>query len=267
MLYLVATPIGNLEEITLRAIKVLKEADILYAEDTRHTAILLNHYGISKPVRSYQKFSESKKVAEIIEELKNGKTIALVSDAGMPLISDPGAILTQKLIEEGLEFTVISGACACIDAMVLSGLDASAFCMLGFLPEKISARNKLLEPYKNVPCSLVFYCPPHDVIENLEYLYDFFGKRRVAVVREISKMYEESVRGFLGELPPFTVKGEFVVVIEGARRDDALERLTIKEHYEYYISRGLDKKEAMKAVAADRGVRKSDIYKELLTTE
>lgn len=267
MLYFVATPIGNLEEITLRALNVLKSVDIIYAEDTRHTAILLDYYKISKPIKSYQKFSESKKTAEIIEELKAGKTIAMVSDAGMPLISDPGAVLTAKLIEEGLEFSVISGACACINALVLSGMDASAFCMLGFLPEKKSAREKMLKSYKELPCSLIFYCPPHDVKENLEFLYEYLGKRRVAVVREISKIYEEVIRGYLGELPEFTVKGEFVVIVGGAEKSNALNELTVKEHFNYYIDKGMDKKEATKAVASDRGVRKSDVYKELLTTE
>lgn len=267
MFYVVATPIGNLEEITLRALKVLREVDIIYAEDTRHTAVLLNAYDIDKPLRSYQKFSESKKTSEIIDELKNGKNIALVSDAGMPLISDPGAVIISRLMEEKLSYTVISGACACIDALVLSGLDTSAFCMLGFLPEKNSAREKTLTPYKELPCSLIFYSPPHDIAENLRFLHSFFGDRKVAVIREISKIHEEVITGFLGSLPEFTIKGEFVIVIEGAQaKTNALNELTLQEHFDFYIEKGMDKKAATKAVAADRGLPKSDVYRDLLTS-
>ncbi len=265
MLYIVATPIGNLEEMTMRAIKVLKEVDVIYAEDTRHTAVLLNHYDIKTPLRSYQKFSESRKTTEIIECLRSGKNVALVSDAGMPLVSDPGSVLVSKAREEGLEYTVISGACACVNALVLSGMDTSSFCMLGFLPEKNSAREKMLSAYREIPCTLIFYSPPHDILENLEYLYSFFGERNVSVVREISKIHEEVITGKLGSVPEFTVKGEFVIVLEGAKKRNSLNELSTEEHYKHYIDKGMDKKEAIKAVANDLGVHKSDIYRELLT--
>lgn len=268
MLYIVATPIGNLKEITFRAIEVLESVDLIYAEDTRHTAILLKSYNIEKPLRSYQKFSEAKKTDEIVGELKAGKQVALVSDAGMPLISDPGSTLVAELIRQDLKYTVISGACACIDALVLSGKDTSAFCMLGFLPEKKSAREKLLMPYKNLPCTLIFYSPPHDILENLEYLYDFFGDRSVSVVREISKIFEEVITFRLGSVPEITLKGEFVIVLEGALSpENALNTLPLREHLDHYLKEGMDKKEATKAVASDRGVSKSEIYKELLTID
>ena len=202
MLYIVGTPIGNIKEITLRAIEVLNAVDFIAAEDTRRTAILLNEYDIKKPMISYQKFNERASAQKLIEILGEGKDVALVSDAGMPLISDPGQLLTQELIKNNLAYTVVGGPCALIDALLLSGLDASRFCMLGFLPEKKSDRDKLLTGYSDVKCTLIFYSSVHNVDKDLGYLYDAYGSRSVAVVREISKLYEEVVPDVIITDPP-----------------------------------------------------------------
>lgn len=259
MLYIVGTPIGNLKEITYRAVEVLGSVDLIAAEDTRRTAILLGAYGIKKPMISYQKFNERAESDKLIELLLEGKDIALVSDAGMPLISDPGQVLTKLLREKGIEYTVVGGPCACIEALILSGLDCSAFTMLGFLPEKKSEREKLLSHYDKLPCTLVFYSSVHDVDKDISYLYEALGSRKISVVREISKVYEEVVTFTLGEKAEFTKKGEFVLVVEGAKGKD-FTGVSVMEHFSEYIQAGFDKKEAIKKVAADRGVAKSEIY-------
>lgn len=265
MLYIVATPIGNLSEITYRAVEVLGDADMIAAEDTRRTAELLNRYGIKKPLISYHKFSERASSDGIVAYLKEGKNVALVSDAGMPLISDPGAVLTERLIEEGLEFTVVSGACACINALVLSGLDCSSFTMCGFLPEKPSLRKKAIMDVKDIPTTLVFYSPPHNILEDLDFLYKHLGARKVSVVREISKMHEQVIRGTLGSLGSFTVKGEMVIVVERApERSERLNALSVVDHVRHYMALGYDKKEAVKMTASDRKTAKSVIYAETL---
>ncbi len=263
MLYIVATPIGNLGEITYRAVETLKSVDAVLCEDTRRSSVLLAHYGIQKPLVSYQKFTEREKVGYVIERLKNGENLALVSDAGMPIISDPGKILVDELIRNGLDYTVVSGPCALVNAVVLSGLDASAFTMLGFLPEKKKDRERYLDKFKDLTTTLVFYSPPHDIRKNLDFLYERLGDRETAVVREISKMYEEVIRGKLGDFPEFTLKGEFVIVVEGAKeKESALNELSIVEHIDRYIAQGMDKKEALKAVASDRKIPKSLVYAE-----
>ncbi len=261
MLYIVATPIGNLGEITYRAIETLKSVDAILCEDTRRTLILLERYGIKKPLVSYQKFSEKEKAGYIAERLASGENLALVSDAGMPLVSDPGKVLVDELISRGLEYTVISGPCAAINALVLSGLDTSAFCMCGFLPEKKSDRKKFIERFVDLGATLIFYSPPHNITADLEFLKGALGDRDVAVVREISKLHEEVIRGRLADFPEFTVKGEFVIVVEGAKeKENALNGLTIEEHVEKYIADGLSKMDAVKHVAADRNRPKSEIY-------
>lgn len=259
MLYIVGTPIGNIKEITLRAIEVLSSVDFIAAEDTRRTAILLNEYEIKKPMISYQKFNERASAQKLIDILSQGKDVALVSDAGMPLISDPGQVLTQELIKNNLAYTVVGGPCALIDALLLSGFDASRFCMLGFIPEKKSDRDKLLADYSDVKCTLIFYSSVHNVDKDLGYLYEAYGSRGVAVVREISKLYEETVRGRLGDALEFVRKGEFVLVVQGAPQRDYSE-LSVQEHYEMYVRLGLNKKDAIKKVASDRNVSKSEIY-------
>lgn len=260
MLYLVATPIGNLEEITLRAIDVLKSVDLIAAEDTRHTAVLLNKYGITTRTVAYHKFNEKSSVGGLIAMLKEGKSIAVVSDAGMPTVSDPGHVVIDAAIENGIEFTVVSGACAGINALVLSGFDTRSFCLLGFLPEKNIDRKRYVEPYKTVPATLVFYSAVHDIKKDLAFLYEQFGARRVAVCREMTKMFETVTRGTLGDESDITEKGEFAVVVEGFKKADYSD-LTVAEHILKYVESGVDLRAAVKNVAADRGVAKSEVYK------
>lgn len=264
MLSIVVTPIGNLGDITYRAVETLKNADFVYCEDTRHTAILFARYGITTPVRIYEKFGEARSSESIIRELKAGKNIALVSDAGTPLVSDPGRVLTEALIKEGLEFTVVGSGCAAISALVLSGMDSSAFCFVGFLPDKNADRKRMIDRFRDLKATLIFYVAPHDLVKTVGYLASELGDRRAALVREISKLHEECVRFVLTELPEdITVKGEMVLVVEGASGNSTLCDLTVEEHFYSYIRRGMDEKEAMKAVAKDRGVSKSEIYSKL----
>ena len=260
MLYFVATPIGNLEEITLRALDVLKSVDLIAAEDTRHTAVLLNKYGIKTRTVAYHKFNERAAVDGLIEMLKSGKNIAVVSDAGMPTVSDPGQVLIDEAIAQGVEFTVVSGACAGVDALVLSGLDTRAFTLLGFLPEKNIDRVRYVESYKNLPCTLIFYSAVHDIKKDLCFLYEQLGPRRVAVCREMTKLYETVTRGTLGENLPITEKGEFVIVVEGIV-SNPLNALTVEQHIRHYLDEGETVKDAVKKVAQDRRIAKSEIYK------
>ena len=261
MLYFVATPIGNLKDVSFRAIEVLKSVDEIVCEDTRHSLGFLNAYDIKKPLFSYHKFNERESGEKIIEKLKDGKNIAVISDAGMPVISDPGNILAQMLIEEGLEFTVIPGACAFVSALVLSGLDSARFCFLGFLPQKASERREFLDKYKNLDMTLIFYSAPHDVQKDIESIYEAFGDRRAVAVKEITKMFEKSQRFFLKDGLDGQPKGEYVLLVEGASQTNDNLLLSEKEHIELYIKNGMDKKEALKQVAKERGVSKSSLYK------
>lgn len=261
MLYIIATPIGNLKEITARAVETLSLVDAVFCEDTRRTKILLDSLDISKPLISYHKFSEKEKAGMIIDRLKNGENLALVSDAGMPVISDPGGILIGVLKEEKLAYTVISGPCALINALVLSGLDASAFSFLGFLPEKNKDKKALLDRFLGTGATMILYSARHNILKDLQFLYNHLGNRKVCVVREISKMYEECITFDLQTVPEFDLRGEFVIVIEGIKTENPLISLTEKEHILYYIEKGLSKNDAVKQAAKDRGVSKSEIYK------
>lgn len=265
MLYIVATPIGNINEITYRAVETLKSVDAILCEDTRHSRVLLAQYGIEKPLISYQKFNERARSKEIIQRLSLGENFAVISDAGMPMISDPGHVLLDEVIENGLEYTVISGPCALINALVLSGMDTAKFLFIGFLPEKSIDRERIINKYADVEATLVFYVPLSDVDEIIDFLAEKLGNRQCAIVREISKKFESVVRGRLNELPEFVHKGEFVLVVEGAKEsEEQLNSLSVAEHMEFYMSGGMDKKEAMKKVAKDRGVSKSEIYAALI---
>ena len=259
MLYIVATPIGNLDEISRRALDVLGSVDVIAAEDTRHTAVLLNRYEIKTRVIAHHKFNERTSAPGIIELLESGKDVALVSDAGMPTVSDPGHILIDEVIKRGLDFTVVSGACAAIDALVLSGLDTRSFTVLGFLPEKATDRKKFVAPYKAVPSSLVFYSAVHDIKKDLRFLYEEFGARRVAVCREMTKLYETVTRGVLGDDLDVTETGEFVIVIAGAAQPD-FSSLTVEEHLLSAVAAGEVLRDAIKSVAAERHVAKSEVY-------
>lgn len=262
MLYFIATPIGNLSDISLRALETLKSVDLIACEDTRHSLKLLSHFEIKKPLIAYHKFNEKKQAETLIEELKNGKNIAVISDAGTPVISDPGNVLTKMLCEEGIEYTVIPGATAFVSALILSGLDASRFTFIGFLPEKTKDRENLLKQYKNNSETLIFYSAPHDVNNDLKTLYSVLGDRQVALVKEITKMHETTYRFTLSNAKIEEPKGEFVIVVDGAKETaNEFNSLTEKEHIDLYLSRGLSKKEAIKKVAEERGVSKNSLYK------
>lgn len=264
MLYIVATPIGNLDEITYRAVDVLKSVDLVCAEDTRHTRILFDRYGISTPLTAYHKFNERAAAEEIIEKLKGGANIALVSDAGMPLISDPGAILLKECVSSGLEYTVVSGASAAVNAAVLSAMDTRAYLTAGFLPEKSSDKIAYISEFKDLRATLVFYSSVHNVTKDINVLYSVLGNRPLAVVREISKIHESVSRGSLKNPPEFTLKGEFVLVIGGADPSEKYKDLSLSEHIKMYMTDGADSSEVIKRVAKERGVSKSEVYKAAL---
>lgn len=264
MLYLVCTPIGNLKDITIRAVEVLKSVSLILAEDTRHSAILCAEYGITAPMMSYQKFNEKASCARIAERLKTGEDIALITDAGTPCISDPGAVLVQYLIESGLPYTLVGSACAFVSAAVLSGFAVQPLAFGGFLPEKNSAREKYLAGFASFGGCMTFYVSPHALRRDLDSFAAAFGNRRAVLVREISKKFEECVRFTLGQLPDFTEKGEYVLVIEGQAPEKEKNGLSVREHVASYMREGMEKKDAIKRTAADRGVAKSEIYKETL---
>lgn len=262
MLSIVVTPIGNLSDLTYRAVETLKSADLILCEDTRHSGVLLSHYGISSPTRSYEKFSESKQAEEIADLLEAGKNIALISDAGTPCISDPGNILVKCLKRRGLAYTVVGSGCAAVSAVVLSGFDPSAFCFVGFLPEKDVDRRRRVEKFRDLQATLVFYVAPHDAEKDVRFLGEQLGERNACLVREISKLHEDVVDFRLPNLPETAViKGEMVLVVEGARdKSVGLSAMSPEEHFAKYLADGMTEKDAMKAVARDRGVSKSEIY-------
>ncbi|MGI5842008.1 MAG: 16S rRNA (cytidine(1402)-2'-O)-methyltransferase [Christensenellales bacterium] len=266
MLYIVGLPIGNLKDITLRALETLQSVDFIACEDTRKTLILLNHYSIKKPLIAYHKFNEQQKSEEIVKLLLQGKTGALVSDSGMPLISDPGQILISKLIENNLKYTVIPGPTASISALVLSGLSLQAFCFLGFLPEKQSARKKLLNIYKNLPSTLVFYISPHSLEKDIAAIYEIFGARKAVLVKEITKVFETAYHFVLGQEIDINEKGEFVLVVEG--KQEANEEQTpqdeasLKDLVEKKMqTEGITENQAIALVAKENNIKKQELYK------
>ena len=261
MVYFVATPIGNLQDITYRAIETLKNADVIFCEDTRHTLKLLNAYDIKKPLFSCHKFNEREASERILQASRNGQTVAVVSDAGTPVVSDPGNIVCQTLKEAGEKYTLIPGACAFVAGLVLSALPADKFAFIGFLPDKTGEKRAVLEKYKNCDLTLLFHCAPQDIDKTVAIMYEVFGERQAVVVREITKLHEESVPFMLSQGYTGEKRGEFVLVVEGAKEQSSpLNALTEKEHILHYIAQGLDKKEALKRVAKDRGVSKSALY-------
>lgn len=268
MLYFVATPIGNLGDISYRGIETLKSVDLIGCEDTRHSIHLLEYYDIKKPLFSYHKFNEKEVSEKIIQQLQEGKSIAIISDAGTPAISDPGNVLTKILMEKGIEYTVIPGASACISALVLSGLDTSRFTFIGFLPEKKGDRDKLIKEYKNVSSTLIFHSAPQDVNKDIKDLYNILGDRKCSVVKEITKIHETVYHINLKDGEIDNPKGEFVLVVEGNLGEEEKGFfLTEKEHIDLYISRGMSKKEAIKKVAEERGVSKNSLYKYTINDE
>ena len=269
-LYLVATPIGNMEDITLRAINILKNVDIIAAEDTRHTLKLLNHLEISKPLISYYRHNEDIKSDVLIQKLKEGNNIALVSDAGTPGISDPGEEIVEKCIDEGINIIPIPGACAMVTGLIASGLDTRQFTFYGFLPMNKKLRKIKLEEISKNKGTILIYEAPHKLISTLNDLKEYLGNRKITIARELTKIHEEFVRGTLEDIESkiSNIKGEFVLVIEGNKDENSeqneLNSMTLEEHYRYYEKKGLNKKEIIKAIAKDRNVNKNEIYKYFL---
>lgn len=267
-LYLVATPIGNLEDITIRALNVLKEVDLIAAEDTRHTLGLLNHFEISKPLISYYKETEKIKSPILVEKLLNGKNIALVSDAGTPGISDPGEEIVKEAIKNDIKIVPIPGACAFVNALIPSGMNTREFSFIGFLSANKKEKKDKLEELKYETKTLIFYEAPHKLENTLEVMLEILGDRNIVLARELTKIHEEFIRGKISTIIEQIVdtKGEFVIIVEGnniSKKDKEildLNELTLEEHYKYYENTGISKKEIIKKIAKDRNVNKNEIY-------
>ena len=262
MIYFVATPIGNLGDITLRALETLRAVDEIYCEDTRHTLKLLNAYEIKKPLIACHKFNEKEAAEKMIKSARSGKNIAIVSDAGMPVISDPGGAVCSSLRAAGVEYTVVPGANAFLSALVLSALPAEKFAFLGFLPDKEGERKKTLQRYADCDLTLCFHVAPQDVDRHISSMYAVFGDRRACAVREITKLHEEATAFNLKDGLAGEKRGEYVIIVEGAaEKENPLNGLAPAEHIRHYMLAGYDKKEALKLAARDRGVSKSELYK------
>lgn len=269
-LYICATPIGNLKDITLRTLEVLEYVDIVAAEDTRHTLKLLNHFNIKKPLVSYYEHNKQYKGMKIIEEIKQGKNVALVSDAGTPVISDPGEQLVKECVENNIEIESLPGACAAITAVTLCALDTKKFIFEGFLPPKVQDKKRQLESIKNYPYTMIFYEAPHKLNSTLMCMEEVLGNRNIAIMRELTKKFEQVLRfkikdaiSYFDENEP---KGEFVIVVEGGseEKENELNEMSVEEHVNFYINQGIDKKEAIKKCALDRNVPKREIYNEVM---
>ena len=274
-LYLCATPIGNLDDITLRVLDTLKNVDLIAAEDTRHSIKLLNHFQIKTPMTSYHEYNKVEKARYLVDQMKKGVTVALVTDAGTPGISDPGEELVRQCHEAGIPLTSLPGPAACITALTISGLPTRRFCFEAFLAADKKERQWILEELKKETRTIIVYEAPHHLVRTLSELAAALGERNITVCRELTKRYEEAFRTtFSGALEFYKEnepKGECVVVIEGKSFDQVnrekqqeFEEMTVEEHMELYLSQGMDKKEAMKRVAKDRGISKREVYQALL---
>lgn len=275
ILYLCATPIGNLEDITYRVVRTLNEVDIIAAEDTRNSIKLLNHFNINTPMTSYHEYNKVEKAVKLIEKLNEGKNIALITDAGTPGISDPGEVLVAMCHEEGITVTSLPGPAACITALTVSGLPTRRFCFEAFLPADKKECKRILEELKDETRTIIVYEAPHHLLRTLQSLYETLGNRRLTVCRELTKKHEtvfltdfESAIQHYAENEP---KGECVLVIEGRdpksiqlEMQTEWQQMDISEHMAIYLSQGMDKKSAMKQVAKDRGVSKREIYARLI---
>ena len=275
-LYLCATPIGNLEDITFRVVRTLKEVDVIAAEDTRNSIKLLNHFEIKTPLTSYHEFNKYDKAKTLVARMSGGENIALITDAGTPGISDPGEELVRQCYEAGIEVTSLPGAVACVTALTLSGLSTRRFAFEAFLPTDKKEKSAILEELKTETRTLIIYEAPHRLKKTVSELLSILGNRRLTVVKELTKLHEnvflttlEEALEYYGENEP---RGEFVLVIEGKKmeelkkeKEDSFKEMDINEHMNIYLDKGLDKKDAMKAVALDRGIPKREVYKMLLT--
>ena len=274
-LYLCATPIGNLEDITYRVLRTLKEVDLIAAEDTRNSMKLLNHFDIQTPMTSYHEFNKIDKAYQLVGKLKEGKNIALITDAGTPGISDPGEDIVRICYEEGIEVTSLPGAAACITALTMSGRPTRRFSFEAFLPKDKKERAAVLEELKNETRTIIIYEAPHHLLKTIKELMDVLGDRELTVCRELTKKYEEKIQTTFSSLLSYyedkEPRGEYVLVICGKSREEIVkeqqsswEQLSIEEHMAHYETQGIDHKEAMKLVAKDRGVSKRDIYQYLV---
>ena len=274
-LYLCATPIGNLDDITFRVLQTLKEVDLIAAEDTRHSIKLLNHFDIKTPMTSYHEFNKVEKARYLVQQLQQGINIALVTDAGTPGISDPGEELVKQCYEAGVEVTSLPGPAACITALTLSGLATRRFCFEAFLPTDKKEKQWILEELKRETRTIIIYEAPHRLVKTLTELKETLGNRRITICRELTKKYEEAYQTTFKEaLEKYEneePKGECVLVIEGKsisemkeELEKSWEEMSIEEHMERYESQGIDHKEAMRMVAKDRGISKRDVYQYLM---
>lgn len=274
-LYLCATPIGNLEDITFRVLRTLKEVDLIAAEDTRNSIKLLNHFEIDTPMTSYHEFNKVEKAVTLIEKLKEGQNIALITDAGTPGISDPGEELVAMCFEQGIEVTSLPGPAACITAVTMSGQACRRFAFEAFLPKDKKDRRRILEELQSETRTIILYEAPHHLRATLDELYEALGDRGITLCRELTKKYEEKEKTTLGQAVEIyktkEPRGEYVLVIAGKSKAEVIEEkkaafedLSLEDHMQMYLDKGMDKKEAMKAVAKDRGVSKRDIYNALV---
>ncbi|MCI9174222.1 MAG: 16S rRNA (cytidine(1402)-2'-O)-methyltransferase [Lachnospiraceae bacterium] len=274
-LYLCATPIGNLEDITLRVLRVLKEVDLIAAEDTRNSIKLLNHFDIKTPMTSYHEYNKIEKAYQLVEKMQQGQNIALITDAGTPGISDPGEDLVRICQESGIGVTSLPGAAACITALTMSGLPARRFAFEAFLPREKKERERILASLKNETRTIILYEAPHHLRKTLEELYETLGDRGIALCRELTKKYETvfptSISGAMAYYEKEEPRGEFVLVIQGKsfqeiqkEQQESWESLTLEEHMAHYENQGISRKEAMKLVAKDRGISKREVYGRLL---
>lgn len=275
ILYLCATPIGNLEDITLRVLRTLKEVDLIAAEDTRHSIKLLNHLGIDTPMTSYHEFNKVEKAKYLVQKLLEGTNIALITDAGTPGISDPGEELVKQAYEAGVTVTSLPGPAACITALTLSGLSTRRFAFEAFLPADKKEKQRILEQLKKETRTIIIYEAPHRLVRTLEELLKALGNRKMTLLRELTKKHETVFQTTIEELIAYyeeeEPRGECVLVIEGSsfkeQEEEARqqwEEITIEEHMERYLKEGMDRKEAMKQVAKDRGIPKREVYQELI---
>lgn len=270
-LYLCATPIGNLEDITFRVLRTLKEVDLIGAEDTRHSIKLLNHFEIKTPMTSYHEYNKVEKAKYLVSLLQEGKNIALITDAGTPGISDPGEELVRQCYEAGIEVSSLPGPAACITALTMSGMATRRFAFEAFLPGDKKERAMVMAELAEETRTIVLYEAPHHLLRTLEELREQIGNRRITVCRELTKKYEEAEQSFIDDMIDHyslnEPKGEFVLVIEGKSFEEKVKEeqeswldMTVIEHLDYYVSQGMNKKEAMKQVAKDRGISKRDVY-------
>ncbi|MCI8550280.1 MAG: 16S rRNA (cytidine(1402)-2'-O)-methyltransferase [Lachnospiraceae bacterium] len=274
-LYICATPIGNLEDITLRVLRILKEVDLIAAEDTRNTIKLLNHFGIKTPMTSYHEHNKVDKARYLVEQMEAGVNVALVTDAGTPAISDPGEELVRQCYEAGISLTSLPGPAACVTALTVSGLSTRRFCFEAFLPSDKKERREILKELEKETRTVILYEAPHRLSRTLKELYETLGDREVSICKELTKTFEQvfqtTLKAAVSRFETEEARGEQVIVVAGKRREElkaeeeeSWQRLSLSEHMDYYLAKGIERKEAMRMVAKDRGIPKREVYQGLL---